>query len=306
MDSYYDDGGCCIVHPDSTNLILTGGKGPISQTNWSFVVSYSRNSGGTWTRCNLSGASSGWCYSLAVAPSATNTIYAGGQVAGAAAVYRSTDFGTTWAKTSTSPTDTVFSLEVDPSDPARVLAATPDGAFLTTNSGQTWTNLHGGNLRVVLLFPGSSDTLLAGGVAGAAISTDGGNNWNQMNAGLDGRAVSALAFAERGGTYLIAGTQGGSCYAWQFDAGIAERPLTMNDGRGTMNDLHAWPNPFIAYCRIVGHERDEFRIFDHAGRQVSVARGDRVGAGLAAGVYFLRTAHAQAQAQAPLRLVKTR
>jgi hypothetical protein len=44
---------------------------------------------------------------------------------------------------------------------------------------------------------------------------------------------------------LIAGTQGGSCYAWQFDAGIAERPLTMNDGRGTMNDLHAWPKPSI-------------------------------------------------------------
>ncbi len=40
MDSYYDDGGCCIVHPDSTNLILTGGRGHLTQTNWSFVVSY--------------------------------------------------------------------------------------------------------------------------------------------------------------------------------------------------------------------------------------------------------------------------
>jgi photosystem II stability/assembly factor-like uncharacterized protein len=306
MDSYYDDGGCCIVHPDSTDLILTGGKGPITQTNWSFVVSYSRNGGSTWTRCNLSGASSGWCYALAVAPSATNIIYAGGQVAGAAAVYRSTDFGATWARTSTSPTDTVFTLEVDPSDPARVLAATPDGAFLTTNSGQTWTNLHGGNLRVVLLFPGSSDTLLAGGVAGVAISTDGGNNWNQMNAGLDSRAVSALAFAEHGGPCLIAGTVGGSCYAWQFEAGVTDRPATGYRRPRTDGALQVWPNPFGSFCRVVGHEREEFGVFDHAGRQVCVARGDRVGAGLAAGVYFLQMAQAQAQAQAPVRVVKTR
>jgi len=304
MDSYYDDGGCCIVHPDSTELILTGGKGPITQTNWSFVVSYSRDNGTKWTRCNPTPASAGFCYALAVAPSAANIIYAGGQVAGAAAVYRSTDFGATWAKTSTSPTDTVFSLEVDPSDPARVLAATPDGAFLTTNSGATWTNLHGGNLRAALLYPGSSDTLLAGGVAGVSISTDGGDNWNQMNAGLDGREVKALAFAEHGGTYLIAGTQGGSCYAWQFDAGVAERPVT-GDGRPrTAAGLRAWPNPFVSYCRVPGYEHEEFAVFDHSGRQVSVARGDRIGAGLATGVYFLRVA--QAQAQAPVRIVKTR
>ena len=303
MDSYYDDGGCCIVHPDSANLILTGGKGPITQTNWSFVVSYSRNGGSTWTRRNLSGSSSGWCYSLAVAPSATSTIYAGGQVAGAAAVYRSTDFGATWSPTATAPTDTVVSLEVDPADAARVLAATPDGVFLTTNSGATWTNLYGGNVRTVLRYPGSPDTLVAGGVAGVSISTDGGGTWNPMNSGLEGRAVTALEFADHGGDYLIAGTVGGSCYAWQFGAGIAERRWTGGDGLGTSGSLHAWPNPFISCCRVVGHERDEFTIFDHSGRQVGMAKGDRIGAGLAAGVYFVRGIESNT---APVRIVKTR
>src|SRR5512136_1962453 len=129
MDSYYDDGGCCIVHPDSTDLILTGGRGPVTQTNWSFVVSYSRDGGKTWTRCNPTPASAGFCRTLAVAPSQTNVIYAGGEVAAAGAVYRSTDFGLTWTGTATAPTDTVFSLAVDPNDAARVLAATPGGAF---------------------------------------------------------------------------------------------------------------------------------------------------------------------------------
>jgi len=303
MDSYYDDGGCCIVHPDSTDLILTGGKGPLTQTNWSFVVSYSRDGGKTWTRCNPTPASAGFCHALAVAPSQTNVIYAGGEVTGAAAVYVSTDLGSTWTKTAAAPTDTVFSLEVDPTDAARVLAATPDGAFLTTNSGATWTNLHGGNLHAVLTYPGCPDTLLAGGFAGVAISTDGGNSWNQMNAGLDGRAVTALAFAEHGGTYLIAGTPGGSCYAWQFESGIAERRWTGDDGPGTARSLRTWPNPFISYCRVVGHERDQFTIFDHSGRQVGMANGDRIGAGLTAGVYFVRGIESNA---APVRIVKTR
>jgi len=302
MDSYYDDGGCCIVHPDSTDLILTGGKGPITQTNWSFVVSYSRNGGRNWTRCNLSGSSSGWCYALAVAPSATSTIYAGGQASGAAAVYRSTDFGSSWTKTATAPTDTVFSLEVHPTDAARVVAGTPDGAFLTTNSGETWTNLHGGNLRVVRQYPGGPDTLLAGGAAGVSISTDAGSSWNSMNAGLDGRVVNALEFISHGGPYLIAGTVGGSCYAWQFEAGIAERPAT-GDGRRRTAALEAWPNPFVSYCRVLGHERDEFRIFDHSGRQVGTAMGDHIGAGLAAGVYFVRGI---GSAASPVRIIKTR
>ena len=306
MDSYYDDGGCCIVHPDSTDLILTGGRGPLTQTNWSFVISRSRDGGRTWTRTNPEPSSAGFCWALAVSPSHPNVIYAGGVIAGAAAVYRSTDFGSTWSKTATAPTDTVFSLDVDPTDAARALAATPDGAFLTTNSGQTWTNLHGGNIRVVLQYPGSPDTLLAGGAAGVSISTDGGDNWNSLNAGLDNRAVIALNFIEHSGPYLIAGTKGGSCYAWQFEAGIADKPVTMNDERRTMNDVRVLPNPFVSSCVVVGHEREQFSVYDHSGRQVSVASGDRIGAGLPAGVYFLQAVQAQAQAQAPVRVVKTR
>ena len=303
MDSYYDDGGCCIVHPDSTKLILTGGRGPLTQTNWSFVVSYSRDGGKTWTRCNPTPASAGFCRALVVAPAQANVIYAGGDVAGAGAVYRSTDFGSTWTATATAPTDTVFSLAVDPNDAARVFAATPDGAFLTTNSGETWTNLGGGNLRTVLQYPGCPDTLLAAGYAGASISVDGGGSWHRMDSGLDGREVLSLAFAEHQGEYLIAGTAGGSCYAWQFEAGIIEGRGAGDVGRGIGSQIHAWPNPFVSFCRVVGHERDEFIVFDHSGRQIGRNRGERIGVGLAAGVYFVRGIGSVAS---PVRIVKTK
>jgi photosystem II stability/assembly factor-like uncharacterized protein len=310
MDSYYDDGGCCIVHPDSANIILTGGKGPSTQTNWSFVVSYSLDSGVTWTRCNPTPASAGFCHAMAVAPAQTNVVYAGGEVAGAGAVYRSTDFGLTWTMTAAAPADTVFGIAIHPADANRVFAATPSGTYYTTDGGTSWTGIGGGTqLKAIKMHPLDPDTVYIGGDNGVFVSHDAGGTWTAMNAGLDGRKVTSLGFAGQDGLLLLAGTAGGSCYAWQLATGIAEngnpKPKIQNpkSSEGTVR-----PNPFVACCRIVGHERDEFRVFDHSGRQVGVARGDKIGAGLPAGVYFARGAQAQAQAQAigPIRIVKTR
>jgi hypothetical protein len=306
MDSYYDDGGACIVHPDSANIVLTGGKGPSTQTNWSFVVSYSHDFGATWTRCNLSGTLSGWCYALAVAPSQKNIIYAGGQVAGAGAVYKSTDFGVTWAPTGAAPADTVFGLAVHPADANRVFAATPSGTFYSTDAGANWSNLGGGSdLKAVKFHPWGADTVYVGGAAGVSVSHNAGGAWTAMNAGLDGRKVASLEFAAQDGLLLLAGTVGGACYVWQLETGTGEGRGTRGEGRGTVS---VWPNPFVACCRVVGYEQDEFTIFDHSGRQVGTARGDKIGAVLPAGVYFLLGAQAQAQAQAigPIRIVKTR
>ena len=298
MDSYYDDGGCCIVHPDSAELILTGGRGPLTQTNWSFVVSYSRNGGSTWTRCNPTPASAGFCRALAVAPSQASVIYAGGEVAGAGAVYRSTDFGTTWVPTDAAPPDTVYSLVVAVSDPDRVLAATPSGVLLTTDAGVTWSCVRSQRgVRVVMVDPLDQGTIYAGGDSGVSVSHDAGNNWTDMSAGLGDRKVTCLG----GGGVLLAGTAGGSCYVDSLPPGIGAASVP-----SAASVLAARPNPFTSFCHIIGHERDEFAVFDHSGRRVSTAKGDRLGAGLPAGVYFVRLALAQAQAQAPVRVVKTR
>jgi photosystem II stability/assembly factor-like uncharacterized protein len=288
MDSYYDDGGCCIVHPDSANLVLTGGKGPITQTNWSFVVSRSRDGGGTWARSNLSGSASGFAYALAVAPSQRSIIYAGGEVSGSAVVYRSTDFGASWTQTAGAPTDTVFGLEILPADANHIYAATPSGLFRSTDAGATWTNLRGGiDMRAVRMYPGCPDTLVVAGDSGVSISCDGGAHWTAMNAGLDTRSVTALEFGEDGGPCLLAGTVGRACYAWQFFSGMAgPAPRSYPSDR---SDLRVRPNPFVTTASVVGREQDEFAVYNQSGQQVAVASGRCVGKGLPAGVYFVRS-----------------
>ena len=63
------------------------------------------------------------------------------------------------------------------------------------------------------------------------------------------------------------------------------------------------PNPFTSFARVAGLEGERFDLYDITGRRVGTYRGDRVGEGLAAGVYFLRTENG---ASKPVRIVKVR
>jgi predicted deacylase len=61
------------------------------------------------------------------------------------------------------------------------------------------------------------------------------------------------------------------------------------------------PNPFVSFTSVRGHEAESFTLCDATGRTVGRFQCDRVGAGLAAGVYFVRGAGSSS-----LRLVKLR
>ncbi len=65
----------------------------------------------------------------------------------------------------------------------------------------------------------------------------------------------------------------------------------------------AVPTPFRSFALIPGHEDEEFPLFNVSGRLVGTYRGDRIGEGLPAGVYFLRPSAVNAK---PIRIVKLR
>jgi hypothetical protein len=63
------------------------------------------------------------------------------------------------------------------------------------------------------------------------------------------------------------------------------------------------PNPFTSFASVPGHSGDRFALYDVSGRRVGTYRGDRIGEGLRAGVYFLR---AESGGGKPVRVVKVR
>jgi hypothetical protein len=63
------------------------------------------------------------------------------------------------------------------------------------------------------------------------------------------------------------------------------------------------PNPFVSFARIPDHASDRFSLYDISGKRVGSYKGDRVGQGLPAGVYFLRP---EGKDAALLRIVKLR
>jgi hypothetical protein len=67
-------------------------------------------------------------------------------------------------------------------------------------------------------------------------------------------------------------------------AGIAE-PLVRHPARPTR--LVVQPNPFTSFARVPGRETEVFVLSDISGRQVAICQGDRIGAGLRPGIYFL-------------------
>jgi photosystem II stability/assembly factor-like uncharacterized protein len=288
VDYWYQDGGAMLVHPDSFNILITGGQAPATEDR-AFYVSVSRCRGDTWTRSKLSGSLPGYCHALAVAPGARQDCFAGGEVDGRGAVYRSPDFGRTWTKTPDAPPDTVWSLAVDPRD-ARVVYAAAGEMFRSPDAGSTWARLDAGcGFSSVRVHPEFPDTVVAGGDSGVVISYDGGQNWAALDDGLEERQVAWLEFC-RDGSWLVAATQGRSCFAWSFTTGLGGRP----GSAARRAELEAWPNPCpgVLTVRRAGAGPALVRVFDVLGRR---ARQERFpgGAtelrldlgGLGAGVY---------------------
>jgi hypothetical protein len=92
---------------------------------------------------------------------------------------------------------------------------------------------------------------------------------------------------------------------WIFMQGgdaVEERRVRGMDG-STIKRFNAIPNPFTSFTSVPGHSSERFALYDVSGRKVGVYKGDRIGADVPPGVYFLRPI---GQAGKPLRVVKVR
>jgi len=93
----------------------------------------------------------------------------------------------------------------------------------------------------------------------------------------------------------------GKVTEYSYSTGVSEEPSSgppYAQGR-----LEAYPNPFNSFATLPGHSSELFALYDIFGSRVGVFKGDRIGEGLAAGVYFLK---AEKGDQKPIRIVKVR
>ncbi len=180
----------------------------------------SRDAGQAWS--NLGDLPSGLVYSLAIDPSAPDTLFAGGFDT----MYKSTDGGAAWRATRTTfpagavqppvpaaaiSASGIVAISVDPNDSKNVYAGRSGGGIIRSeDNGESWTPANTGlppdprliyvtSMAVDPFQPSNVWAVLLGN--GIYRSTDGGRRWSPV---LLGSAVQRVVFGRTAGLIYIA------------------------------------------------------------------------------------------------------
>jgi photosystem II stability/assembly factor-like uncharacterized protein len=134
----------------------------------------------TWTHHKF-GSDIVYVWAIAIDSASPNIVYAGTNGDG---LFRSTDFGETWAALPSGGTSPVVQgVTIDPTDNRRLFVAKATGVYLSVNSGATWTQ--------VLSLPSSGITIderdpsivfITTKTNGVFRSVDGGRTFAASNA----------------------------------------------------------------------------------------------------------------------------
>jgi hypothetical protein len=165
---------------------------------------------------------------------------------------------------------------------------TTDGGYIVAGE----TRSFGDSDQVYLIKTNASgDTLWARTFGGADV--DYGFCTQQT---LDGGYIiagSTTSFGDSSQVYLIKTDANGN-------VGVESEEVR---GKRLEIRITAIPNPFTSFATVPGHVAERFALYDISGRKVGTYKGDRIGAGLSAGVYFLKP---EAQDAKSLRVLKLR
>jgi len=258
----------------------------------------SRDGGVTWRVLTNGLESSISLSSLALHPAQPSTVYAGTSWG----LYKSTDGGASWNPAGAELAEAhVTSLRIDPQDPATLAAVVSirDGytypqrentrVYLSSDSGESWTEIHGGlTNRIHDLAFDSHDpaALYAAALGGVFVSSDRGESWDLANTGLKAVQIPSLvinpddpailyAAAEENGIFISmdgggswdpanTGLDGSPVFTLAIDpqtpstlyAGTASGVYASTDGGGTWSagntgmSEHTMSTPSIHLLRI--------------------------------------------------------
>jgi photosystem II stability/assembly factor-like uncharacterized protein len=117
-------------------------------------------------------------YCAAIAPSDNNILYAGGETGG---IWKTTDKGLNWTLTTKNIQHSSFgAIQIHPTDPNIVYAATSGKIIKTTDGGMTWTSIYSeSNLWVneIAIHATNPNIVMAAAEQGLIRTTNGGTTW---------------------------------------------------------------------------------------------------------------------------------
>jgi photosystem II stability/assembly factor-like uncharacterized protein len=281
----------------------------------------STNGAGNWTAISpdLTDGSGGGnlvfgtMTTLAVAPSAPGTVYAGSDDGN---VHVTTNDGGSWTEIDTGlPLRWVTRVAVDPGN-AAIAYVTFSGykqddflphVFRTTNFGGMWTDISSNLPEVpindLIVDPENTSRLYIATDVGVFTTTDLGGTWDVLGTGLPASVVADLELHDETRT-LVAGTHGRSSFTISIE-GAVDAPVSPSV-LASLNFAAPSPNPSrgpVTFSFALPRESAaRLTVHDVAGRVVRTlwngpADGDRTvvwdrrddaGQALAAGVYFAR------------------
>jgi len=178
-------------------------------------VFVSSDGGNSWAPSS-DGLTDVYVPTLAIAPQAPHTLYAG---TGRDGLFKSTDGAESWRPASRGlVSDSVHALVVDPVRPDTVYAGTGGhGVFKSIDGGTSWSEAGGGAQAPfawvwgLAIDPTRTSTVYAAvNREGVAKSTDGGATWTLMSSGLGETFINVVAIDPTNPDTLYAGSTFGS------------------------------------------------------------------------------------------------
>ncbi|HQR40559.1 MAG TPA: YCF48-related protein, partial [Blastocatellia bacterium] len=198
------------VDPTDSNIVYAGG---------SFALYRSTDAGAAWREVALPVVVA-TCSAITIDPTDARTIYVGGT---ASAILKTTDGGATWQLFGDGAglhEAILNGIAIDVADHNLVYAATVDGIYRSVNGGATW-ELRGDTIvfRAIVadrVRPGVAYAAAESG--GVLVTTNRGDTWEPLDAGLTTPVTLALAVDASTPGNLFVGT-GGRCVFRRASAG---------------------------------------------------------------------------------------
>jgi photosystem II stability/assembly factor-like uncharacterized protein len=167
-------------------------------------------------------------------------------------VLKTEDSGETWKEENVGFLKPFVSdVVLDRSTTNKLLAASEDGVYMSTDGGKRWqrTGLEGKGVRTLQQHPSEPNTFFAGTEDdGFFFSSDGGTTWQQSNAGLTQLTVYTIACDRSDGNTLYIGTHGGGVYR-SSDRGKSWNQLIQGLDNLVVHSLLLLPsNPSVVFA----------------------------------------------------------